>query len=54
MDNTIDIDSMYDAYRYIEPKMSLCEICGEEYNVAYYDIDNNFVGCDACITISYE
>ena len=50
----LNIDNLYDTYQWVEKPMPICEICGEEYNVSYLDIDGAFVGCEDCIEIITE
>lgn len=33
-----------------EPNLPICPICGEECEDVYYNIDNEIVGCDQCLT----
>ena len=54
MTEILNIDNLYDTYKWVEPLMPICEICGDDYNLGYYDIDDNFVGCECCITIKGE
>jgi len=54
MTELLNIENLYETYRLLEIPMPICDICGEEYDVSYRDIDNNFVGCESCVTIKYE
>lgn len=45
----LKIDNLYDTYRWEEPPMPICEICGSEHEYNYIDQNNYIVGCEHCL-----
>ena len=49
MNRSRECDGCFDCK--IEPETPICDVCGKEAEIFYYDKHKDFVGCDECIKI---